>query len=163
MIVAREPFSSYSSLVTRLSSIERNQPDAKIVRLGRNQFLIPGLVDLHTHAPQFRNRALGSRYELLGWLENVTFPEEKRFNCVVNTDSNQVVSLLSFSHSPHISSPKRPSKFLVHPTVDILRKWWHKFTVKWLKSTSKMGPPRASTLEAFIPDRMRSWLPVSSK
>ena len=38
--------------------------------------IIPGLVDLHVHAPQYSYRGLGMDMELLEWLEVNTFPEE---------------------------------------------------------------------------------------
>lgn len=41
--------------------------------------IIPGLVDLHTHAPQYSFRGLGMDLELLDWLETNTFPEEARY------------------------------------------------------------------------------------
>jgi guanine deaminase len=41
--------------------------------------IIPGLVDLHTHAPQYANRGLGMDQELLHWLEQNTFPEEEKY------------------------------------------------------------------------------------
>lgn len=41
--------------------------------------IIPGLCDLHTHAPQYPNRGLGIGMELLDWLEKYTFPEESRY------------------------------------------------------------------------------------
>lgn len=41
--------------------------------------IIPGLVDLHTHAPQFENLGLGFDLELIDWLNTHTFPEEARF------------------------------------------------------------------------------------
>ncbi|KAJ1300619.1 hypothetical protein OPQ81_002273 [Rhizoctonia solani] len=40
---------------------------------------MPGFIDTHTHAPQFPNIGIGGQYELLGWLNNVTFPTESRF------------------------------------------------------------------------------------
>jgi guanine deaminase len=43
------------------------------------KLIIPGLVDLHVHAPQYGFRALGMDLELLEWLENRTFPEEARY------------------------------------------------------------------------------------
>ncbi|MEA4894359.1 MAG: amidohydrolase family protein [Oscillospiraceae bacterium] len=42
--------------------------------------VIPGLVDLHTHAPQFTLRGLGMDDELLDWLNNLTFPEESKYS-----------------------------------------------------------------------------------
>lgn len=44
-----------------------------------DRFIIPGLVDLHVHAPQYAFRGLGMDLELLDWLEEHTFPEEAKF------------------------------------------------------------------------------------
>lgn len=44
-----------------------------------NQLIIPGLVDLHVHAPQYTYRGLGMDLELLEWLEQHTFPEESKY------------------------------------------------------------------------------------
>jgi guanine deaminase len=43
------------------------------------RLVIPGLTDLHLHAPQFSFRALGMDLELLDWLETRAFPEEARY------------------------------------------------------------------------------------
>ena len=40
--------------------------------------IIPGVVDLHIHAPQYSYRGLGMDLELLEWLEVNTFPEEAK-------------------------------------------------------------------------------------
>jgi len=45
-----------------------------------NNLIIPGLCDLHTHAPQFALRGLGLDLELLEWLERYTFPEEIKYS-----------------------------------------------------------------------------------
>ena len=42
--------------------------------------VIPGLVDLHMHAPQFAFRGLGMDLELLDWLSSHAFPEEAKYN-----------------------------------------------------------------------------------
>lgn len=44
-----------------------------------DKLIIPGLTDLHIHAPQFTYRGTGMDYELLDWLDRVTFPEEIRY------------------------------------------------------------------------------------
>lgn len=44
-----------------------------------DRLIIPGLVDLHVHAPQYSYRGLGMDMELLEWLETNTFPEESKF------------------------------------------------------------------------------------
>ncbi|MDL2216658.1 amidohydrolase family protein, partial [Desulfovibrio sp. OttesenSCG-928-M14] len=41
--------------------------------------VIPGLVDLHVHAPQYAFRGLGMDMELLDWLNARVFPEEARY------------------------------------------------------------------------------------
>lgn len=48
--------------------------------LGRNQFLIPGFVDCHTHAPQFPNLGIGLDRPLLEWLDKYTFPLESHYS-----------------------------------------------------------------------------------
>lgn len=44
-----------------------------------DSLIIPGLIDLHIHAPQYSFRGLGMDMELLEWLETNTFPEEAKF------------------------------------------------------------------------------------
>ena len=43
------------------------------------KLIIPGLVDLHMHAPQYSFRGTGMDLELLDWLNKETFPEETRY------------------------------------------------------------------------------------
>lgn len=44
-----------------------------------DRLLIPGLTDLHIHAPQFTFRSNGMDLELLDWLNTHTFPEESKY------------------------------------------------------------------------------------
>ena len=41
--------------------------------------ILPGLTDLHIHAPQYSYRGMHMDLELLDWLERYTFPEEARY------------------------------------------------------------------------------------
>lgn len=41
--------------------------------------IVPGLCDLHVHAPQYAFRGLGMDLELLDWLNTHAFPEEARY------------------------------------------------------------------------------------
>lgn len=41
--------------------------------------IVPGLIDLHIHAPQFAYRGLGMDMELLDWLNEHAFPEEAKY------------------------------------------------------------------------------------
>ncbi len=43
------------------------------------RLVIPGLTDLHVHAPQYSFRGLGMDLELLDWLVTHTFPEEAKY------------------------------------------------------------------------------------
>ncbi len=44
-----------------------------------DSLIIPGITDLHLHAPQFSFRGTGMDLELLDWLDQVTFPQEARY------------------------------------------------------------------------------------
>ena len=52
--------------------------DLEVIDCG-DRLVIPGLTDLHIHAPQFTYRGTGMDYELLDWLTQVAFPEEIRY------------------------------------------------------------------------------------
>lgn len=47
----------------------------------RSQFLIPGFVDTHIHAPQYVFTGTGYDVPLLQWLGKYTFPVESSFKC----------------------------------------------------------------------------------
>lgn len=53
--------------------------DYELITLNQDQLLIPGLVDCHTHAPQFPNIGLGLDLPLLEWLDKYTFPLESKY------------------------------------------------------------------------------------
>lgn len=44
-----------------------------------DRLILPGLCDLHLHAPQFSFRGLGMDMELLDWLNTYSFPEEAKY------------------------------------------------------------------------------------
>jgi guanine deaminase len=43
------------------------------------KLIMPGLVDLHAHAPQYAFRGMGMDLQLLDWLNTYTFPEEAKY------------------------------------------------------------------------------------
>uniref|UniRef100_A0A8H7TQI7 Guanine deaminase n=1 Tax=Bionectria ochroleuca TaxID=29856 RepID=A0A8H7TQI7_BIOOC len=53
--------------------------DAQVHQIPPGEFLVPGFVDTHNHAPQWPMRGLGQGLHILDWLEQVTFPFEARF------------------------------------------------------------------------------------
>ncbi|MCC8138811.1 MAG: amidohydrolase family protein [Lachnospiraceae bacterium] len=61
----------YGSLPERFAGIP--------VRDFGRQMIIPGLVDLHVHAPQYSFRGTHMDLELLDWLNRYTFPEESKY------------------------------------------------------------------------------------
>ncbi|MGL5327773.1 MAG: guanine deaminase [Peptostreptococcaceae bacterium] len=48
----------------------------------KDKLIIPGMNDLHCHAPQFRNVGIAMDKELIPWLNNYTFPEESKYSDV---------------------------------------------------------------------------------
>lgn len=44
-----------------------------------DKLILPGMTDLHVHAPQYTFRGLGMDLELLDWLQEHTFPEEAKY------------------------------------------------------------------------------------
>ena len=44
-----------------------------------DKLVIPGMYDLHAHAPQYAFRGLGMDLELLDWLNSQAFPEESKY------------------------------------------------------------------------------------
>ena len=44
-----------------------------------NKIIIPGMVDLHVHAPQYAFRGMCMDLELMEWLNSYTFPEEEKY------------------------------------------------------------------------------------
>jgi guanine deaminase len=50
-----------------------------LMRLGDGQFLLPGLIDLHVHAPQWPQLGIALDLPLEDWLQTYTFPLEARY------------------------------------------------------------------------------------
>lgn len=51
-----------------------------------NNLIIPGVNDLHCHAPQFKNLGMAMDRELIPWLNNYTFPEEGKYKEIEYAD-----------------------------------------------------------------------------
>lgn len=66
----------------KIENVYTNLPneyiDVKIIDY-EDKLIIPGMNDLHCHAPQFRNLGMAMDKELLPWLNNYTFPEESKY------------------------------------------------------------------------------------
>lgn len=57
-----------------------DESDIETITLPCGQFLCPGFIDTHHHAPQTSNLGLGLDRELLEWLQTYTFPREKSYS-----------------------------------------------------------------------------------
>lgn len=65
---------------SKTGTSELDIPDnAETRHLEPGEFLMPGFVDTHNHAPQWPMRGLGQGLHILEWLDQVTFPVEARF------------------------------------------------------------------------------------
>lgn len=53
----------------------------------KDKLILPGMTDLHVHAPQFAFRGLGMDMELLEWLNTYTFPEESKYQELAYADA----------------------------------------------------------------------------
>eukprot|EP00033_Pygsuia_biforma_P001159 GCRY01001319.1.p1 GENE.GCRY01001319.1~~GCRY01001319.1.p1 ORF type:complete len:448 (-),score=114.31 GCRY01001319.1:30-1373(-) len=69
-----------------------------VVKLG-SQFMCPGFVDIHAHAPQFTNCGTGLDIPLLQWLEKYTFPLESQFK-----DNSFAESMYNLSVGRHLQN-----------------------------------------------------------
>ena len=53
-----------------------------------DKLIVPGFTDLHVHAPQYQFRGTGMDMELLGWLNTIVFPEERRYKDLEYAESS---------------------------------------------------------------------------
>ncbi|MGK4105919.1 guanine deaminase [Limosilactobacillus vaginalis] len=51
----------------------------RLIELKPNQYLLPGFIDLHVHAPQWPQAGLALELPLADWLNHYTFPLEAKF------------------------------------------------------------------------------------
>ena len=65
-------------VLTACQKLPAAYQDIPVQHMG-HRLILPGFVDLHTHAPQFNQIGLGMDDTLLDWLNSYTFPEERHF------------------------------------------------------------------------------------
>jgi guanine deaminase len=61
------------------SSIDTAEQEGTLTILQAGQYLLPGLIDLHIHAPQFPQLGKALHLPLEDWLQQCTFPLEARY------------------------------------------------------------------------------------
>jgi len=64
------------------------------------KLIIPGLIDLHLHAPQYPFRGTGMDLELLEWLDTYTFPEESKYADIEYAKKAYTIFVKDFKNSP---------------------------------------------------------------
>ena len=60
------------------SELPRQYAELPLVDYG-DCLIVPGMVDLHVHAPQYAFRGMCMDLELMDWLNRYTFPEEEKY------------------------------------------------------------------------------------
>ncbi len=63
-----------------VKEISQTEFDGELTIDFGDALVIPGLCDMHLHAPQYANRGFGLDLPLLPWLEKYTFPEETKYS-----------------------------------------------------------------------------------
>ena len=64
---------------TRLATAARHRAAGTLVALAEDAYLLPGMVDLHVHAPQWPQLGTALDLPLEEWLQVHTFPLEARY------------------------------------------------------------------------------------
>lgn len=62
-----------------LQEINKARQADHLIELKANQYLLPGFIDLHVHAPQWPQAGLALDLPLADWLNHYTFPLEAKF------------------------------------------------------------------------------------
>ena len=65
----------------------------------KGKLVMPGMVDLHIHAPQYAFRGLGADMELLDWLKNYAFKEEAKYGDIAYADKAYRIFTDALYHS----------------------------------------------------------------
>jgi guanine deaminase len=65
---------------TARAQAERLAKGGNLVTLGANHYVLPGMVDLHVHAPQWPQLGEALDLPLEEWLQRFTFPLEARYS-----------------------------------------------------------------------------------
>ncbi len=61
------------------TALEEARTAGRLTELSGNQYLLPGLIDLHIHAPQWPQLGKSLHLPLYDWLQNCTFPLEAKY------------------------------------------------------------------------------------
>ncbi|KAI8393497.1 guanine deaminase [Radiomyces spectabilis] len=77
--------------------LQKNEiKDYNLHRLNASQFIVPGFVDTHAHAPQYVFTGSGMDMQLLEWLNTYVFPTETAFKNVEHADKAYTTAVSRF-------------------------------------------------------------------
>ena len=65
-----------------------------------DMLIVPGLNDIHVHAPQYTFRGIAMDLELLDWLNTYTFPEESKYEALEYASAAYDIFVDDLMHSP---------------------------------------------------------------
>ncbi|KAL5533103.1 hypothetical protein ACEPAF_4879 [Sanghuangporus sanghuang] len=65
--------------VAEVKASSEGKVHIELTLLNDGEFIMPGFIDTHTHAPQVPNMGIGGQLTLLDWLDQVTYPMEGNF------------------------------------------------------------------------------------
>lgn len=83
----------------------------------RGKLVIPGMADLHIHAPQYAFRGLGMDLELLDWLQQYAFPEEAKYH---DLDYAKAAYRVFAEHLRHSATTRVSAFATVHLDATVL-------------------------------------------
>ena len=61
-------------------NIVKGEEGESVIELSKYEFLVPGFIDLHIHAPQYSYSGTATDRPLMEWLDEYTFPAERSLN-----------------------------------------------------------------------------------
>ncbi|KAG6962436.1 hypothetical protein JG688_00008599 [Phytophthora aleatoria] len=91
-------------------------PSSEFLHLSKSQFLMPGFVDTHVHAPQFQFMGTATDVPLMQWLGTYTFPVERSFedpkvalkwySALLDTMLSQGITTAQYFATIHVEATK---------------------------------------------------------
>ncbi|PSN46074.1 Guanine deaminase [Blattella germanica] len=82
IVVVDGKIAAVQDYTSNLSQLQQQYgiTDDLVFYLGEGEFVMPGFIDTHIHAPQYPNAGLGYDKQLLDWLATYTFPLEMKYS-----------------------------------------------------------------------------------
>ncbi|CDH59697.1 guanine deaminase-like [Lichtheimia corymbifera JMRC:FSU:9682] len=78
-IVALKDNIPEDKLDSTIDTLQVGHQRQSLLKLSATQFILPGLIDTHIHAPQITYTGTATDIPLMDWLQKYTFPSERQF------------------------------------------------------------------------------------